>query len=195
MKAITYAESCADCGFCAQPNNAPLTCEGCEGRMCKSILDATCGSRSIWFDKNCPSAIYCDIRKEEHIGRFGATGSERHLNISPDMICDFTALPFEDNSFSLVIFDPPHILNLKENAWYRKAYGTLDEGWRQTIRDGFQECMRVLKPDGVLVFKWAETSISTPELIKAIGSKPLIGHRSGKKANTHWMLFMKGIGR
>jgi 23S rRNA G2069 N7-methylase RlmK/C1962 C5-methylase RlmI len=163
--------------------------------MGKSILDATCGSRSIWFDKNCSSAIYCDIRKEEHVKRFGATGSERHLCINPDVICDFTDLPFEDNSFSLVIFDPPHILNLKENAWYRKAYGTLDDGWRQTIHDGFRECIRVLKPDGVLVFKWAETSISTPELIKAIGSKPLIGHRSGKKANTHWMLFMKGIGR
>ena len=51
--------------------------------------------------------------------------------------------------------------------------------------------MRVLKPHGTLVFKWAETSIPTPEIIKAIGYKPLFGHRSGKKLGTNWLCFMK----
>ncbi|MDP4117631.1 MAG: class I SAM-dependent methyltransferase [Bacillota bacterium] len=157
----------------------------------KPILDACCGSRTIWFNKNHPLAIYCDIRDEDHTKRFGATGSERHLHIHPDLICDFTNLPFEDGCFSLVIFDPPHILNLKENAWYRKAYGYLDDNWREIIKAGFDECIRVLKPDGVLIFKWSETSISTRDLIKTIGAEPLIGHRSGKKANTHWLCFMK----
>jgi 23S rRNA G2069 N7-methylase RlmK/C1962 C5-methylase RlmI len=157
----------------------------------KPILDVTCGSRSIWFDKENPSAIYCDKRNEEHIKRFGATGSERHLCINPDVICDFTDIPFNDESFSLVIFDPPHILNLQENAWYRKAYGTLDDNWKVVIKKGFDECMRVLKPNGTMIFKWSEISISTPEVISVIGVKPLIGHRSGKKMNTHWMAFMK----
>ena len=115
----------------------------------------------------------------------------RHLVIDPDVQCDFTDLPFEDESFSLIVFDPPHIMNLGENIWMRKSYGTLDDGWRDLIHDGFNECMRVLKPDGVLVFKWSDISISTRDVIKAIGQEPLFGHRSGKKMNTHWMCFMK----
>lgn len=51
--------------------------------------------------------------------------------------------------------------------------------------------MRVLKPYGVLVFKWAETSIPTPDIIKAIGYTPLFGQKSGKKSGTNWMCFMK----
>ena len=51
--------------------------------------------------------------------------------------------------------------------------------------------MRVLKPNGVLILKWADTHISTSDLIKAIGAYPLFGHRSGKKMNTHWLAFMK----
>lgn len=34
--------------------------------MDKKILDVTCGSRSIWFDKNHPAAVYCDKRKESY---------------------------------------------------------------------------------------------------------------------------------
>ena len=34
----------------------------------KKILDVTCGSRTIWFNKHNPAAIYCDIRKEELTG-------------------------------------------------------------------------------------------------------------------------------
>ena len=44
---------------------------------------------------------------------------------------------------------------------------------------------------GVMVFKWAEVQIPTRDVIKAIGQEPLFGHRSGKKATTHWMVFMK----
>lgn len=35
--------------------------------MEKKILDVTCGSRTIWFDKNHPAAIYCDKRDEENV--------------------------------------------------------------------------------------------------------------------------------
>ena len=86
----------------------------------KRILDVTCGNRAIWFQKNEPHTIYCDKRKEEHRKRFGktmkldGTQSERYLNINPDVQCDFTDLPFADESFSLVVFDPPHVANLKE---------------------------------------------------------------------------------
>ena len=163
----------------------------------KKILDVTCGDRTIWFQKNEPHTIYCDIRREEWEGDFGkvlnSNGKQkhRHLVIDPDFQCDFTALPFESDSFSLVVFDPPHIKDLTEPSWMRKQYGTLQDGWEQMIHNGFRECMRVLKTDGVLIFKWSDISISTREVIKAIGQEPLFGHRSGKKMNTHWMCYMK----
>ena len=163
----------------------------------KLILDVTCGDRTIWFQKNEPHTIYCDKRREEWEGDFGITlradgkQKHRHLVIDPDVQCDFTDLPFPDKSFSLVVFDPPHIENLSTTAWMRKSYGSLDGDWKPMIHKGFKECMRVLKPGGVLVFKWSDISISTREIIKVMGQEPLFGHRSGKKMNTHWMCFMK----
>ena len=161
--------------------------------MCEHIiLDATCGDRTIWFQKNEPHTVYCDIRDEEWEGDFGRIKNRhRHLKIHPDIQCDFTNLPFADNTFALVVFDPPHITNLSEASWMRKSYGSLDEGWEQMLHDGFAECMRVLRPEGVLIFKWSDISISTREVINIFGQEPLFGHRSGKKMNTHWLCFMK----
>lgn len=159
----------------------------------KKILDVTCGSRTIWFEKNHPSAIYCDKRNEELYGIWKSTNrqSKRSCIVHPDVIADFTDLPFEDNSFSLVVWDPPHLRNVGETSWTYKKYGKLDENWPQMLHDGFKECMRVLKPDGVLIFKWAETQIPALDVWKAIGQKPLFGHHSGKKMGTFWACFMK----
>ena len=159
----------------------------------KKILDITCGSRSIWFNKNHPAAIYCDKRQEEHydVWKNDNGKAERACIISPDVVCDFTSLPFEDNSFSLVVFDPPHLTSAKETAWLVKKYSKLDETWPQMLHDGFREAMRVLKPDGVLIFKWSEFEIPAEKVWKAIGQKPLFGHHSGKKMNTFWACFMK----
>lgn len=161
--------------------------------MDKKILDVTCGSRTIWFDKQHPDAIYADKRREETYGvwKSGDRQSERSCIIDPDIQCDFTDLPFEENSFALVVWDPPHLKNVGDNAWMAKKYGKLDENWPQMLHDGYRECMRVLKPDGVLIFKWAETDIPAADVWKAIGAKPLFGHHSGKRSQTFWGCFMK----
>ena len=160
--------------------------------MDKMILDVTCGSRQIWFQKNEPHTVYCDKRTEQwEINVNGANPHHKSLNISPDVVCDFTDLPFADNSFSLVVFDPPHVESLSVNSWLRKEYGSLDGDWKTMIHKGFQECMRVLRENGVLIFKWSDISISTRDIINVIGQEPLFGHRSGRKMNTHWMTFMK----
>lgn len=155
------------------------------------ILDVTCGSRTIWFDKKHPDAVYCDIREEE-IEKVWQN-SERKCVVSPDVLCDFTSLPFADNSFALVVFDPPHLLNAKETSWLVKKYGKLGDNWPRMLHDGFRECMRVLKPDGVLIFKWSEYDLPAAAVWKAIGQKPLFGHHSGKKSRTFWACFMKGV--
>lgn len=158
--------------------------------MEKKILDVTCGARTIWFEKNHPAAIYCDKGKEQYNNLWKNAGNCT-LSITPDVICDFTSLPFQDNSFALVVFDPPHLISAKDTSWLVKKYGKLDESWPKILHDGFTECMRVLKPDGVLVFKWSEYDIPAEKVWKAIGQKPLFGHHSGKRSGTFWGCFMK----
>ena len=159
----------------------------------KKILDMTCGSKTMWFNKNHPATIYCDKRREKMQMYFGKARTSLHdLNIAPDVLCDFTDLPFQDESFSLVVFDPPHLLKAKETAWLVKKYGKLDETWPQMLHDGFAEGMRVLKTDGVLIFKWSEYDIPAEAVWSAIGQRPLFGHHSGKKSTTFWGCFMKG---
>ena len=158
----------------------------------KKILDMTCGPRSIWFNKAHPLAVYCDIREGDFQKDFGkAHGGVKNLHVHPDVIADFRDLPFPDDSFNLVVFDPPHASRFTESSWLINAYGKLEDDWRDTIRAGVDEAMRVLVPYGTLVFKWAEVQFTTREVINAIGREPLFGHRSGKKSGTHWMVFMK----
>ena len=57
---------------------------------------------------------------------------------------------------------------------------------------GFSECFRVLKPGGVLIFKWSEADIPLKEVLKCTTEKPVFGHKSGKRSNAHWLCFMKG---
>lgn len=98
-------------------------------------------------------------------------------------------MPFNDNEFKLVVFDPPHLVVAGEKSWLAKKYGKLDkETWRDDIKRGFDECMRVLDTYGVLIFKWNEEQIKLPEILKTIGERPLFGDR---RAKTHWMTFMK----
>ncbi|MDD3122656.1 MAG: SAM-dependent methyltransferase [Candidatus Izemoplasmatales bacterium] len=151
----------------------------------KIVLDACCGSKMFWFDKQHPSVIYNDIRELDETLCDG-----RKLNIHPDTNYDFTNFPFDDNSFKLVVFDPPHLIKISTNSWMAKKYGKLENNWKELIKNGFDECMRVLDVYGVLIFKWSETDIKQKELFKVINAVPLIGDK-GKGNNTRWYVFMK----
>lgn len=152
----------------------------------KLILDACCGSRMMWFDKANPFTTFMDIRKEECILCDG-----RKLKVHPDVIADFRDMPFPDASFRLVVFDPPHLDNPTPNSYMAQKYGSLPPTWRIDLKQGFDECMRVLEPYGILIFKWNETRISAKRIIDLFGCEPLFGHKSGKQSKTHWMCFMK----
>ena len=162
--------------------------------MSKRILDACCGSRMFWFDKKNPDVEFVDCREFEdaQIWKSGDGKAIRYCSVKPDTVADFTNLPFEDETFYLAIFDPPHLVHVGESSWLAKKYGRLTGDWQEMLRKGFSECMRVLKPNGTLVFKWSETDISVKEILNIIGYTPLFGHKSGKQAKTHWMCFMKG---
>lgn len=158
------------------------------GKVAKLILDACCGSRMFWFDKHNPNAMFVDVRNENHKLCDGRT-----LDISPDIQADFRALPFTDESFYMVVFDPPHLKKLGKSSWMAKKYGVLSNDWQEDIKKGFQECMRVLKPHGTLIFKWNEDQIKVAELISVLGIMPLFGHTTRRNSTTVWMCFMKGI--
>lgn len=152
-----------------------------------SILDMCCGSRMFWMDKQDERAVFIDRRVEQHVLCDGRT-----LQISPDIIADFRALPFADNTFAQVVFDPPHLERAGENSWMRKKYGALDKTtWSEDIRAGFAEAFRVLRPNGTLVFKWNETQIPVSKVIALTEQKPTIWQRTGKGDKTHWILFLK----
>ena len=63
--------------------------------------------------------------------------------------------------------------------------------WRDMLKKGFVECFRVLKPNGTLIFKWSDVQFPVKEILKLTDYKPLYGHKSGKKMNTHWICFIK----
>lgn len=151
--------------------------------MGKMILDACCGSRMFWFDKQNPNVIYADNRQLDDTLCDG-----RKLVIKPDEIIDFRKMPYADNTFKIVVFDPPHLIRAGEKSWLRKKYGILPTDWKDYIRQGFAECMRVLEPYGVLIFKWNDEQIKLSEVLATIDFKPLFGD---KRTKTHWLVFMK----
>ena len=113
------------------------------------------------------------------------------IEIAPDILADFTSLPFPDNTFYLVVFDPPHIERTEAKGALTKYYGVLTGDWREMLRNGFAECFRVLKPNGTLIFKWAESEYPVSEILKLTPEKPLFGNKSGKLNKTHWIAFIK----
>lgn len=149
----------------------------------KTILDACCGSRMFWFDKENPNVVFADNRILDTTLCDG-----RALVIRPDEIIDFRNMPYRNGSFKMVVFDPPHLIHAGEKSWLRQKYGILPKEWKSYIRQGINECMRVLEPYGVLVFKWNEEQIKTSEILANIDFKPLFGD---KRSKTHWMVFMK----
>jgi hypothetical protein len=154
----------------------------------KPILDPASSMRSFYFDRQDERVVFGDIReKETHLLTNGQI-----IDIEPDEVMDFKAIPYPDETFHCVIFDPPHLFDLSEKSWMRKKYGVLyRETWQDEIGQGFAECFRVLKHNGTLIFKWNQTSIPIKEVLKLTDEKPVIGHPSGKRMGTHWVLFIK----
>ena len=166
--------------FCSPPST---------GSAFPPVLDACCGPRGFWFNPKDERAIFIDRRCEVHV--FNHPSGNRTDRIEPDQIADFTDLPFPADTFALVVFDPPHIVQEIPNGEITKRYGVLNGEWKEMLRKGFLECFRVLKPNGTLIFKWSECRIPIREILKLTEEKPLFGHVTSRNLMSHWVCFMK----
>lgn len=154
----------------------------------KIILDACCGGRMFWFQKQYPQAIYIDNRRESK----GLVKLRPNFEVNPDIKMDFRKLAFQNNQFKLIVWDPPHLHSLSLNSIMRKKYGCLNKKtWKKDLTQGFNELWRVLAPYGTLVFKWNTYEIPFKEVLSCFKEKPLFGHPTAKSGNTLWCVFFK----
>jgi tRNA G10 N-methylase Trm11 len=158
------------------------------GQRLKTVLDPASSMRSFYFDKTDERVVFGDIRENEtHLLTNGQT-----IHIKPDVVMDFRDIPYPDESFNMVVFDPPHRIKLTTESDFIKKYGELHKDtWQEDLTKGFAECFRVLKTNGTLVFKWSEVSIKLNKVLELTDQKPILGHPSGKRMGTHWVLFIK----
>ena len=159
----------------------------------KKILDACCGGRMMWFDKADERCLFADYRSEEmQIDHLPSQAGRSAKKVRPDNIHDFRDMPYADEAFVHVVFDPPHVRGISLASVTGFSYGSLDkQTWQEDLRAGFSECFRVLCHGGTLIFKWNEVDIPLSQVLALTDHKPLYGHKSGKKAQTHWVAFLK----
>ena len=152
----------------------------------KFILDASAGFRMMWFDKAQPNTVYLDQRPE----------------CNPDVVGDFRNLEqFKNDTFTLIVWDPPHEVRRPSdpNCSFVHDFGCLNpETWASDISKGARECFRVLKPRGVLIFKWNTRIIKVESILSLFPQKPLFGQVTKGEAGsrkhaskTYWFCFMK----
>ena len=165
---------------------APVSCSA----STPPVLDACCGGRQFWFDKKDARALFIDKRRETIVWGGKQRPGRCDTVVDPDIIADFKSLPFPDNTFAHVVWDPPHGY-FGTSGIMAKTYGRLEDDWRAMLSLGFSECFRVLKPEGTLIFKWNEVQITVDRVLALTPHKPLYGHKTGKQAKTHWIAFLK----
>ena len=103
--------------------------------MSARILDPCCGSRMMYFNKNDQRVLFGDIRQEEHYLK--DRDSIRHLEVKPDIKMDFTNLPFNDESFRVVVFDPPHLVRAGKNHGWPTNTENLGNTGKTTLKKDF----------------------------------------------------------
>lgn len=153
----------------------------------KFILDATAGYKMMWMNKHHPNTIYLDQRTE----------------CKPDIVGDHRELKeFDDETFRLIVFDPPHLIDRWQpkgkHADLAVSYGLLRaETWQSDIKRAFKELFRVLKPYGILLFKWSNHDIPFKRVTPLFPQRPLFGQITSRHINKHgdnktaWFCFMK----
>ena len=160
--------------------------------MTVRVLDATCGGRSIWIDKDHADAVYADLRIREP-GFHGHEG--RTYAVQPDVQCDYRDLPFGADTFDAAVIDPPHVT--RGNGMEQlsgvvvKKYGALHaETWQDDLRRALAELWRVVHTAGTVVLKFNDVGVDFESVISLAPEEPLVGTTTKKNnTETRWFLF------
>jgi SAM-dependent methyltransferase len=143
----------------------------------------------MWhWDKDNPLVLFHDIREVAP----EKLSNGQIFSVRPDKLGDYRALDFPDETFSLIVFDPPHT-TCGDKSFLYKRYGTLLPTWETDLRAGFAELFRVLKPGGTLVFKWCDIRIPFEKVLACSPLPPVITHttRAQGKSWTYFAVFFK----
>lgn len=147
------------------------------------ILDACCGGKMFWYEKDLDFVDFQDNRELQTELCDG-----RKFSVKPDFIGDVTKMDMPDEEYDIVVFDPPHMIRAGKTSWLNIKYGKLPENWETFFKNAFSEIFRVLKENGVLIFKWNETQLKFGEVIKHSPYRPMLGDQRGQ---TRWTVFVK----
>jgi SAM-dependent methyltransferase len=139
------------------------------------ILDVCANKRMFYFDKENIDTIYCDL----------------YFDYKDNIKEDVTKLSFDNNTFDMVVFDPPHIQEDDKNnnrSIMAKKYGMIRGSLFEFITSAFNECFRVLKNDGVLIFKWNNRTSDYKQLLELSPYNALFGTRTKKSVSETWFI-------
>lgn len=109
------------------------------------IADCTANTRKMWKGLDASRVTFCDIDPA----------------MSPDVVADFTALPFGPGELDVLVFDPPHLpeaaASEQSHKQFAGSYGLAHGGKGSDISHFFApfltEAERVLKADGLIFAK------------------------------------------
>jgi len=130
------------------------------------ILDATCGKRMMWFNKFYKDCVYMDIRRE----------------VGPDLVADFRMLPFPDETFDLIVFDPPHTIT-GHGIFRRKFGGLQSDTIHIDLYRAAKELFRVLKPNGFLSLNGTRTATSLSQFYRYSPNFPFLDSEQRSEPN------------
>lgn len=159
--------------------------------MKNQIIDVCCGGKMWWFNKSRPGVLMMDNRKVEP-----GTVKGENWSVQPDLVADFTKIPFENESFYKVVCDPPHKIT-NDSGIITQKYGFLGENWQEKLTLMFEECWRILKPGGTFIFKWADTSIPPRKVLECFDKweerLDVSTHTKKGVNNTYFFSFFKEV--
>ncbi|MBK7167008.1 MAG: hypothetical protein IPH81_17575 [Candidatus Microthrix sp.] len=108
------------------------------------ILDLTNGRGTFWKE----------WQPDELVRMFNTVGDPRARG---DVAGDFTAAPFPDSSFDVVVFDPPYMPKGTPAGWTMdERYGTGSQRPAAIVElgmAGINEAVRIVKPGGLVLHK------------------------------------------
>jgi len=153
----------------------------------KDIIDLCCWWRMFRYDKNNPLVHFMDIRKLPS----WSIKSRPNFTVDPDEIWDFRNIQHPDNTFKVVIMDPPHLRSLWDKSWMAMKYWKVSRERKVDMELWFKEAMRVLQDRWILIFKRNDSEISVSEIVKIFPIKPSIWQRTWKNNKTIRLIYIK----